>query len=282
MMRDMTLGPPDHQAIAAEALAATDDARQIAPFSARYPGLTLDDAYRISARLCELRTARGERVIGRKIGFTNRTIWAEYAVYAPMWGFVFNTTARDLPPPRQAAQHPFTLAPYAEPRIEPEIVFRLAAAPSPDMDEAALFGCIEWVAQGFEIVQSVFPGWKFAPADTVIVNGLHGALLLAPRHPAGFDSVTNWVSNLAGFEIELLRDGAVVDRGRAANVLDGPLSALRHLVGLLARDPVNSPLATGDIVTTGTLTRAFPILPGESWSTRLHGIELGSRPVWFA
>jgi 2-oxo-3-hexenedioate decarboxylase len=277
MMRGMTLAPLDHEAIAAEALAATDDARQIAPFSARYPSLTLDDAYRISACLCALRTARGERVTGRKIGFTNRTIWAEYGVYAPMWGFMFDTTVRDLPPPRHAAQHPFTLAPFAEPRIEPEIVFRLAAAPSPDMDEVALFGCIDWVAQ-----QSVFPGWKFAPADTVIVNGLHGALLLAPRHPAGFGSATDWVSNLAGFEIELLRDGAVVDRGHAANVLDGPLSALRHLVGLLARDPVNLPLATGDIVTTGTLTRAFPILPGESWSTTLHGIELGGRPVWFA
>ena len=138
------------------------------------------------------------------------------------------------------------------------------------------------MAQGFEIVQSVFPGWKFAPAETVIVNGLHGALLLAPRHPAGFGGATDWVSNLAGFEIELLRDGAVVDRGQAANVLDGPLSALRQLVGLLARDPVNPPFATGDIVTTGTLTRAFPILPGESWSTTLHGIELGGRPVWFA
>src|SRR5499425_61441 len=184
----MILSPPDHEAIAIEALAAMDGARQIAPFSVRYPGLSLDDAYRILARLCTLRTVRGERVIGRKIGFTNRTIWAEYGVYAPMWGFVFNTTVRDLPPPRQAAQHPFTLAPFAEPRIEPEIVFRLAAAPSPDMDEAALFGCIDWVAQGFEIVQSVFAGWKFAPADTVIVNGLHGALLLAPRHPAGFGS----------------------------------------------------------------------------------------------
>jgi 2-oxo-3-hexenedioate decarboxylase len=75
MMRCMTLAPPDHEAIAAEALAAMDDARQIVPFSARYPGITLDDAYRISARVCALRTARGERVIGRKIGFTNRTIW---------------------------------------------------------------------------------------------------------------------------------------------------------------------------------------------------------------
>src|SRR5262245_6035816 len=282
MIQGMNLAPPDHEAIAAEALAAMDNAHQIAPFSARYPGLTLDDAYRILDQLCALRIARGERVIGRKIGFTNRTIWAEYGVYAPMWGFVFDTTMRNLPTPRQAAQHPFPLALFVEPRIEPEIVFRIAAAPSPDMDEAALFGCIDWVAQGFEIVHSVFAGWKFAPADTVIVNGLHGALLLAPRHPAGFGSSTDWVSNLAGFEIELLRDGAVVDRGRAANVLDGPLSALRHLVGLLARDPVNPPLATGDIVTTGTLTRALPVLPGESWSTMLHGIELDGRPAWFA
>src|SRR5262250_1467475 len=115
----MILSPPDHEAIAIEALAAMDGARQIAPFSVRYPGLSLDDAYRISARLCALRTARGERVIGRKIGFTNRTIWAEYGVYAPMWGFVFDTTVRDLPPPRQAAQHPFTLARFAEPPRPP-------------------------------------------------------------------------------------------------------------------------------------------------------------------
>jgi 2-keto-4-pentenoate hydratase len=175
MMRGMTLAPPDHEAIAADALAAMDDARQIAPFSARYPGLTLDDAYRISARLCALRTARGERVIGRKIGFTNRTIWAEYAVYVPMWGFVFDTTVRDLSPPRQAVQHPFTLAPFAEPRIEPEIVFRLAAAPSPDMDEAALFGCIDWVAQGFEIVQSVFRAGSSRP-QTPSLRSICGAM----------------------------------------------------------------------------------------------------------
>jgi 2-oxo-3-hexenedioate decarboxylase len=282
MMRGMTLAPSDHETIAAEALAAMDGARQLAPFSARYPGLDLDDAYRISARLCALRTARGERVVGRKIGFTNRTIWAEYGVYAPIWGFVFDTTVRALPPPRQAAQHRFPLALFAEPRIEPEIVFRLAAAPSPEMDDATLFGCIDWVAQGFEIVHSVFPGWKFAPADTVIVNGLHGALLLAPAHAAGLGKTTDWVSKLGGFEIELLRDGEVIDRGHAANVLDGPLSALRHLVGLLARDPASPPLATGDIVATGTLTRAIPVMPGESWSTKLHGIELGGRPVWFA
>jgi 2-oxo-3-hexenedioate decarboxylase len=57
-------------------------------------------------------------------------------------------------------------------------------------------------------------------------------------------------------------------------VLDGPLSALRHLVGLLARDPVNAPLAAGEIVTTGTLTRAMPVAAGQNWSTVLEGIAL--------
>jgi hypothetical protein len=43
--------------------------------SGRDPSVcALADAYRISARLCTLRTARGERVIDGKIGFTNRSI----------------------------------------------------------------------------------------------------------------------------------------------------------------------------------------------------------------
>ena len=66
----------------------------------------------------------------------------------------------------------------------------------------------------------------------------------------------------------------LADHGRAANVLDGPVFALRHLVQLLAADPVNPPLAAGEIVTTGTLTRAFPVAAGETWTTELTGVPL--------
>jgi 2-oxo-3-hexenedioate decarboxylase len=86
---------------------------------------------------------------------------------------------------------------------------------------------------------------------------------------------------LPAFSIELYRNGELVDRGCGANVLDGPLSALRHLVGLLAEDPVNPPLAAGEIVSTGTLTRAFPVKPGETWQTRLSGIPLEGATLRF-
>jgi 2-oxo-3-hexenedioate decarboxylase len=78
-----------------------------------------------------------------------------------------------------------------------------------------------------------------------------------------------WLDRLATFEIDLYRDGTHMDHGLARNVLDGPLSALRHLVKLLADDPINPPLAAGELVTTGTLTRAFPIEARQHWWTRL-------------
>jgi 2-oxo-3-hexenedioate decarboxylase len=260
--------PAGLSAIAEEILAALGSGRQIAPFTSRPSGLTLDDAYRITALLNQKREVRGEKRLGRKIGFTNRTIWQQYNVYAPIWGYVYDSTVHNL---ESTATLP--LAGLAEPRIEPEIVFGLATAPSPDMDDAALLACVDWVAHGFEIVQSLFPDWIFLTADTVAADALHGALLIGPRHRIGTRG-GEWRKMLSDFAIDLYCDGRIVDRGHSANVLDGPLAALRHFVSLLAGDPLNHALAAGEIVTTGTLTRAMPVRPGEIWSTTLNGVAL--------
>jgi 2-oxo-3-hexenedioate decarboxylase len=92
----------------------------------------------------------------------------------------------------------------------------------------------------------------------------------------------DWSRTLSTFEIDLKRDGTVVDHGLGTNVLGGPVSALRHLIDLLARDQVNPALATGEIITTGTLTRAFPVSVGETWATELTGVALDGISVRFA
>jgi 2-oxo-3-hexenedioate decarboxylase len=141
------------------------------------------------------------------------------------------------------------------------------------MDAAALLGCVGWVAHGFEIVQSIYPGWVFTPADTVAAYGLHGALLIGPRQAIA-DDPDKWLEALSAFEIDLIRDGKPVDHGKASNVLGGPLFALKHLNGLLAGGQSGPPLVAGEVVTTGTLTRALPVARGQTWSTRLHGVDL--------
>jgi 2-oxo-3-hexenedioate decarboxylase len=262
------------QALAAEALAALNTCHQISPFSARLSAFDLDDAYRVTAAIRQMREMRGEMPVGRKIGFTNRTVWAEYG---PIWGYVYNRTVHNL----AETGDTFSLVGLAEPRIEPEIIFKLALAPTPGMDETALLACIDWVGHGFEIVQSIFPGWKFSASDAVAAFGLHGALLIGPHHSIAAHA-GDWSRTLSTFEIDLKRDGRVVDHGRATNVLDGPVSALRHLFDILARDQVNPQLAAGEIVTTGTLTRALPVSTGETWTTKLTGVALDGICVRFA
>jgi 2-keto-4-pentenoate hydratase len=270
-----TTAGADIHAIADEVFATIGTGRQIAPFTSRPAGLTLDDSYRVTALLNKRYEARGDKKLGRKIGFTNRTIWEQYNVYAPIWGYVYDSTVHDL---SNMASLP--LAGFAEPRIEPEVVFGLGRAPASSMDETALLSCVDWVAHGFEIVQSIFPEWKFSAADTVAANGVHGALLIGPRRKIGLQ-VAEWGKVLSAFEIDLFCDGRIIDRGQSKNVLGGPVSALRHLVDLLARDEINPPLAAGEVVTTGTLTRAMPVRSGETWSTALDGISLAGIQVRF-
>jgi 2-keto-4-pentenoate hydratase len=80
-----------------------------------------------------------------------------------VWGYVYDRTVHSL----SEIGDTFPLVGLPEPRIEPEIVFKLAVAPAPGMGERELLESIDWVAHGFEIVQSIFPGWKFSAPDTV-------------------------------------------------------------------------------------------------------------------
>ncbi|WP_366554039.1 2-keto-4-pentenoate hydratase [Aquibaculum sediminis] len=264
----------EHDTLAQQVLALRGTGDQIAPLTEFHPGLDITEAYGVGARLRALREEAGEPVVGRKIGFTNRSIWPEFGINQPIWGYVYADTLHDL----AVVQEGFSLAGVPEPKIEPEIILGLARAPEPGMDESELFACLDWVAHGFEIVQSIYPGWRFTAADTIAAGGLHAALLVGPKRKpqaeVGFEA-------LRSFGISLHRNGEAADRGKASNVLGGPLSALRHLVELLPGDPYNPPLSAGEIITTGTLTRAFDVVPGEAWHSTLEGIDLPGAKLRF-
>lgn len=236
--------------------------------------LATSGAYEIAAAIRCLREARGETVIGWKIGFTNRTIWDEYDVHAPIWGPMYDTTSVEIA--GSAGPHDVRISHLHEPRIEPEIAIRFARAPQAGMTEAELLECIDAVCHAFEIVQCPFPGWVFRPVDTMAAAALHGAFVHGPWVEIELGDRVNWLSALADFTLTLRGCGpkSIEDRGHAGSVLDGPLSALRWFVDGLAADLHGRFIEAGDVVTTGTVTRAFPIAPGQTWSTELAGLSL--------
>lgn len=267
----------DAAAIAITVLRAIDGGIQTTPFTAGDAAFTEADAYAVTARLRELRVARGEKPIGRKIGFTNRNIWPEYSIFQPIWGNVYDSTVRDVSP----GEH-VRVSQLPEPRIEPEIVFGISRDITPEMNVAEIARSIAWVAHGFEFVHSIFPDWKFKVPDCVADGGLHGRLFIGPRRDVSDADQETLAEDLSALTIRLNRNGELADTGCGANVLDGPVQALAHLVAVLGKDRLNPPLAAGEIVTTGTLTRAFPVLPGERWSTEISGLDLPGLSVQIA
>jgi 2-oxo-3-hexenedioate decarboxylase len=190
-----------------------------------------------------------------------------------MWAPVWDSTLNLLDAPQAA----LPLHGLSQPRLEPEIVFGLAAPPSAGMSLAELRACIDWVAHGFEVVHTHFEGWRFSAPDTAADFALHGRLLVGPRVP-----VQAWptlAEDLSALEIELACNGETKDRGRGAVVLDGPLHALKAMVEAMATTTPGWRIGAGDVVTTGTITDAWPLAPGQRWQSRLSDRRLSGLTV---
>jgi 2-keto-4-pentenoate hydratase len=263
---------------ATELLDALDRTAQIQPITDRDPAFDEAAAYAVNHELYQRRLARGEKPIGRKIGFTNRTIWPLYGVYTPMWAHVYDTTVTFL----DGTEGEFSVRHLSLPRFEPEILLHFKASPEGAESEAEILHCIDWIAHSVEIVQSHYPGWKMKAPDSAAAFGLHGALIVGPPQPIEqLGSPEDLIARLRTFTLTLSLNGGERAQGTGANVLDSPLLAFAHLQRLLKGLPQFEPVRAGEIVTTGTLTDAMPIETGQTWSTALDGLDLPGMRVTF-
>ncbi|MDP1820613.1 MAG: fumarylacetoacetate hydrolase family protein [Acidimicrobiales bacterium] len=262
--------PEQPQEIADRLLAAWDRTTTTASISSTTPAFGQEDAYEVLDLIAARRRTDGWQSVGRKIGFTNRSIWEAFGVKAPMWAHLWDRTVVHTTAPMVT----LSLDAYVQPRIEPEVVLGLSA-PMPTMADASeVMRRVGWIAAGFEIVHCHFPDWEFALADATADFGLHGALVLGPPLVVDDANREHLTAALATFEATLARDGAVVDRGRGANVLGSPAIALAHLAQVIAADDRHPPLGAGEIVTTGTITAAWPIAAGQTWTSHYGALGL--------
>ena len=161
------------------------------------------------------------------------------------------------------------------PKIEPEIVFKLRDAVAPGLtDPAAVLRAVEWLALGFEIIDCVFPDWKFQPADFVASYGLHAALIVGEPMAVDAASAPALAEELAAFKVQLLRNGEPVEQGGGRNSLRSPALCVAELATAISRRAGAEPLVAGDLISSGTLTESRLIAPGDTWSATVDGLEL--------
>ena len=240
--------------------------------------LSIADAYDIAKSILDARIAQGEVPVGRKIGFSNRKMWPLYGnsepMTGPIWSTLFDSTVQFAHDNK--ALHKLTKA--QQPRIEPELVFKLARTPEPDVDLEGLGECLEWMAHGFEIVVSPFKNWQFEPADAIAAFGLHRALIIGEPKMLSRASKRHLHNVLSGASVSLSRSNLetseLVAAGFAKDVMDSPLHALLALHQELQEQNQFTPLQAGELITTGSWTDALPIKRGEVWSSAFSQLNL--------
>ena len=207
-----------------------------------YP-LSLADAYRVQAEVTALRLARGERVVGWKLGYTSVAMREQMGIAEPNHGPL--TDAMVLP------SGGFVPPEALQPRVEPEIGLRLARdLVGPCTVEEALAACDSAVAC-LEVVDSVWTGYRFALADNT-ADGSSAAWVVVGSELS--------LDDLPAAVVELSVDGAVVARSTGAAAGGHPAAGLAWLAGQLAGVPRG--LRAGDLIITGGLTAAYPLAPG--------------------
>ena len=261
----------DSAAAAAELLDAYTARRSMLPFSSRGSAFDLERAYAVERELVSIRRAAGHETVGLKVGYANRAVWRALKLKTLVWAHMYDDTVRFA----ETDPASLTVSQMLSPKIEPEMVFKLRAAiPAGVVDAADALGRVEWVALGFEIIDCVYPDWKFRPEDFVAAFGLHRALVVGAPIAVTDGNRAVLAAALPTFTVSLSRDGASIASGSGKNSLGSPALCLIELAAAVAASPDRTALGAGSLVSSGTLTESQPMAPGQTWRAEVSGLDL--------
>lgn len=263
MTANIEIRPGDVPRAAEVLLGAERDATARGPITDQWKGLDLRTAYAIQDEALDRRRARGETLVGLKLGLTSRAKQQRMGIDSPCLAWL--TDAMVLPAgdplPREALIHP---------RAEPEIVFVMGSRlAGPGATAASALAAVDRVYAGVEIIDSRYAGFRFTLPDVVADNGSSGLFVTGPiGKPA-----TEVDLSLEACLLEV--DGQVVDTATGAAVQGHPAEALALAANSLAERGLA--IEQGWIVLTGGMTDAVPVEPGSRVAA--HFSTLGSITV---
>lgn len=227
---------------------------------------TAEHAYAIQRINRDRRIRGGDRVVGRKIGLTARSVQQQLGVDSPDFGALWASTAF-------GDGDQVTLSTLIQPRVEAEVALVLGRdVDNPHATIADLVRATEFALAALEIVDSRIADWKIGLFDTIADNASAAGFVLG-ADPVRLDRV-----RLRDARMSMTRNGTQASEGVGSACLGHPLNAAAWLARALAR--AGDPLRAGDIVLTGALGPMVPAAAGDRFEAAIEG--LGAVSVSFA
>jgi len=222
-------------------------ARQTVTAWSASPGqaLSLEEAYKVQDLVLARRLARGERLVGWKLGYTSQAMRDQMGIDEP--------NAGPLTHVMQLADGSEIPDAAIQPLAEPEIAVRLAATPAPGStaDEVAAMVDGAWAA--LEICDPIWSGRRFSLEDNTADGSSAAWFVLGDPLPPDH-------LNMVG--VRFIRNGEALDEASGAAAGGHPLLGVSWLTGLLTR--AGKRIEPGQMILTGGLTAGATVHAGDT------------------
>lgn len=249
----------NHHDLASLLATAQRSREPIAPLTAQFEGLSVEDAYAIQ-KLNVKRQLKGEdgpkaHVVGHKVGITSTAVMSWLNVDQPDFGHLLDTMAV----PDGGEIETETLL---QPRIEGEIAFVLKRPlKGPGVTLAQAAAAVDYALASLEIIDSRIADWKIKYEDTIADNA-SSALFAVSGNPVSIEGLD---LGLAG--MVLRKNGAVASTGVGLNCLDHPLNAVVWLANTLGA--MGEGLEAGHVVLSGAMGPVLDVEKGDHYELEI-------------
>lgn len=241
--------------LAAELEAAEQSGQQIGPFSERFPGVTLADAYAVQRAWVALKVQAGRRVLGHKIGLTSRAMQMASQITEPDYGVLLDDMFFE-------PNGDIDLSRFVAPKVEVELAFLLRDdLRGPNVTLFDVLRATEYVTPAAEIIDariqrvSAVTGKPRRVFDTISDNAANAGVIVGGRAVKPDDIDLRWAAALC------IRNGVIEETGVAAGVLGHPATGIAWLANRLALH--GEELRAGELVLAGSFTRPVDIASGD-------------------
>ena len=253
------------QALAGMLIDAEKNVKPVDPLTGEFPEMPLADAYAVQMAGVKAKVAAGARIVGKKVGLTSRAMQDMLGVSEPDFGhlyadMVFEETV------------PVAMSRFLQPKIEAELAFVMGEdVTGPGVTSVDILRTTAAVVPSFEVIDSRIADWKIKIQDTVADNGSSGGFVLGSQLMP-VDAV-----NLKYVGLVLEKNGQILDTAAGAAILGHPAQSVAWLANALGA--IGVPLKKGEIVLSGSFTKAYPVAAGDVFTATFGG--LGSVSISF-
>lgn len=253
--------------LAAELDQSEKSRQQIEHFSKRYPGMTVDDGYRVAREWVRMQLISGRKVIGHKIGLTSRAMQQSSQIDEPDYGTLLDNMLYTCTP-GQILDIPTQR--FIAPRVEVELAFvlktplkGLGLVGGKKIGVAEVLAATDYVTPAIEIIDARIEQLDRDTQrmrkvhDTISDNAANAGIVVGGKQldPASLD--LPWCGAI------LRQNGSVEETGLAAGVQGHPAVGVAWLANKLA--PWGEYLEAGEIVLAGSFTRPVVAKKGNSF-----------------